>query len=149
LIKPHLNFIPCCRNGAEAMYRLLVVIMIVVPALEIWGLFTIGKLIGGWQTFFLLLLTGFTGAWMARREGRRVWEYAQYQMRNGQVPTDSILDGICIFAGGLLLLTPGFLTDILGFLLVFPLTRPVFKAWALILIRRLISQGNFQLFWRR
>lgn len=131
------------------MFRVLVVAMIVIPALEIWGLFQIGKLIGGWQTFALIVFTGFVGAAMARREGRRVWEYAQYQMRTGQVPAESILDGICIFAGGLLLLTPGFLTDALGFLLVLPLSRPVFKAWILILIKKYMDRGNFQLFWRK
>lgn len=131
------------------MFRILVIVMIVVPALEIWGLFQIGKLIGGWQTFAMIILTGFIGAWMARREGRRVWEYAQYQLRSGQMPADAILDGICIFAGGLLLLTPGFLTDVLGFLLVFPLSRPVFKAWILILIKKYWSNGNVQLFWRK
>jgi UPF0716 protein FxsA len=131
------------------MFRILVIAMIVIPALEIWGLFQMGKLIGGWQTFALILLTGFIGAALARREGRRVWEYAQFQLRQGQVPAEAILDGICIFAGGIFLLTPGFLTDVLGFVLVFPLTRPAFKAWILIFIKKQLGNGNFQLFWRK
>lgn len=131
------------------MFRIIVLLLIVVPALEIWGLFEMGKLIGGWQTFALILLTGFLGAWLARREGRKVWEYARQQLSVGQVPTDSILDGIAIFAGGLFLMSPGFLTDVLGFLMVFPVTRPIFKAWILVFIRKRIGTGGQSFFWRK
>jgi UPF0716 protein FxsA len=131
------------------MFRILVVIMIVVPALEIWGLITVGKLIGGWQTFALILLTGFVGAFLARKEASRVWNYARMQLAAGQLPGRSILDGICIFAGGLLLLTPGFLTDTLGFLLVMPATRPFFRNALLHFIRTRINRGDISFFSRR
>lgn len=131
------------------MFRWLVVIMIVVPALEIWGLLTIGSLIGAWPTFGLILLTGFVGAFLARREARRVWRDAQLQLQSGQVPAMSIIDGLCIFAGGLLLLTPGFFTDTIGFILVFPVTRWTVRGWVLLLIRKLISKGQVQMIFRR
>lgn len=131
------------------MFRWLVVIMIVVPALEIWGLLTIGILIGAWLTFGLILLTGFVGAFLARREARRVWRDAQLQLQSGQVPAMSIIDGLCIFAGGLLLLTPGFFTDTIGFILVFPVTRWTVRGWVLLLIRKLISKGQVQMIFRR
>ncbi|WP_166244628.1 FxsA family protein [Paenibacillus turpanensis] len=132
------------------MFRILLLIMIVVPALEIVGLLTVGSWIGGWQTFALIILTGVVGAFLAKREGRRVWEAARYDMSVGRVPASSILDGICIFAGGLLLLTPGFLTDILGFTLVFPATRPFHRYWIGALISKRLLQGRFQFFqWRK
>jgi UPF0716 protein FxsA len=133
------------------MFRVLLAIFIIVPALEVTGMITLGHFIGGWTTFGLILLSGFVGAYLAKREGRKVWAYARQQMSMGQVPTESILDGICIFAGGIFLITPGFLTDILGFLLVFPLTRPIFKVLLLTFIKKQISRGggNFQFFFRK
>lgn len=131
------------------MFRLLVIVLIVVPALEIWGLFAVGKLIGGWQTFALIVLTGLLGAALARREGRRVLEFARYQMSVGQPPGDSILDAICVFGGGLLLLMPGFLTDAFGLVLLLPVTRPFFKAWILAWIRKKLDSGQFHFIWRR
>jgi UPF0716 protein FxsA len=131
------------------MFRVIVLIMIIIPALEIWGLITVGKLIGGWQTFILILLTGCAGAFLAKREGMKVWSLARIQMANGQVPTQSIMDGICIFAGGLLLLTPGFFTDIVGFLLVIPPTRMVVRAWLSLMIQKKILKGSVRFFQRR
>lgn len=131
------------------MFRWLVAILILVPAAEIFLLISVGSRIGGWTTFGLILLTGFVGAYLAKQEARRVWDYARHQLSRGEIPTESILDGICIFAGGLLLLTPGFLTDVLGFFLVFPLTRPAAKAVLLRWLRRQIGRGNFHFYWRR
>ncbi|WP_409345305.1 FxsA family protein [Paenibacillus sp. MBLB4367] len=131
------------------MLKWLVAAFIVVPALEIWGLFEMGRLIGGWQTFGLLLLTGFLGAYLAKREGRKVLRDAQQQISFGQMPAGSILDGICIFLGGILLMAPGFISDIVGFLLVFPVTRPAFKALILLLIRKQMAKGNRIMYFRR
>ncbi len=131
------------------MFRMLVIVMIVVPALEIWGLITVGHFLGGWQTFALLLLSGFVGAYLSKREARKVWNYARHEMAAGQIPARSILDGICIFAGGLLLVTPGFFTDIAGFLLVFPATRPLFRALVLKFVRTRLERGQFYFFFKR
>jgi UPF0716 protein FxsA len=131
------------------MLRWLMVLFIVIPATEIFVLLSIGKLIGGWETFALILVSGFLGAYLSKREAKRVWEYAQHRLSKGEIPTDSILDGICIFAGGLLLLTPGFITDISGLLLVLPFTRPIAKLLLLKLIRRMIGRGNMHFYWRR
>lgn len=131
------------------MLRFIIIVLIVVPALELIGLFQMGKLIGGWSTFGLIILTGFLGGWLARREGLKVWRQAQSQLSSGQIPGDSILDGICIFTGGLLLLTPGILTDIAGFLLVFPFSRPIFKAWLYSVLRKMAERGDIHFLWRR
>jgi UPF0716 protein FxsA len=129
-------------KDGEYMFRWILLIMVVIPAVEIWGLIMIGQLIGGWMTFLLILLTGFFGAFLAKREGKKVWHYARHQMAHGQIPALSILDGICIFAGGLMLLTPGFFTDLLGFLLVFSGSRAFFRAWLLWMIQKLIASGR-------
>lgn len=131
------------------MLRWLLILFIVVPAAEIYVLFSIGRLIGGWETFGLLLISGFLGAYLAKREGRRVWEYARFQLSRGEIPTDSILDGICIFTGGLLMITPGILTDVAGLLLVLPFTRPLAKLLLLRWIKRMIGSGNLHFYWKR
>lgn len=130
------------------MYRLIVLIMIVIPAIEIWGLITVGRIMGAWQTFGIILLTGFIGAYLARREGKRVWALAKLQMSQRQVPTQSILDGICILVGGLLLLTPGFFTDLIGILLVMPPTRAIFRIWLVLLIQKNFLRGSSRFFTR-
>lgn len=130
------------------MFRIIVVLMVVIPALEIWLLLELGRLIGGWTTFLLILATGFIGAFLAKREFRRVVDFSRYELSRGTIPTASILDGICVFAGGLLLLTPGFVTDAFGFLLLFPGTRILFKAMLLKFIKKKIDSGQMQFFWR-
>ncbi|WP_309121474.1 FxsA family protein [Paenibacillus sp.] len=128
------------------MFRWMVLLMVLIPALEIWILLETGRLIGGWQTFALIVIMGFAGAYLAKREGRRVLEYARVELSRGIVPTSSILDGICIFAGGLLMLTPGFLTDAVGIVLVFPGTRFIFKSALLKFIKRKIDRGELRFY---
>ncbi|PYI57060.1 FxsA family protein [Paenibacillus flagellatus] len=131
------------------MGRLLAVLFIVVPALEIWAIVEIGQRIGGWQTFGLLLLTGFVGAYVSKREAAKVWAEAQRQLSMGQMPTQSILDGICIFAGGLMLMSPGFLSDIAGIVLLLPFTRPLLRGVLASWIRRKLANGQSFFFFRR
>ncbi|BFT70322.1 FxsA family protein [Paenibacillus sp. P36] len=131
------------------MLRIILAIFIIVPAIEISVLIALGHFIGGWTTFGLILLSGFLGIYFAKREGRKVLEYARFEWSQGQLPAQQLMDGICIFLGGILLITPGFITDIFGFLLVFPYTRPIFKVMLLALIQRQISKGNIHWINRR
>ncbi|MFD2613480.1 FxsA family protein [Paenibacillus gansuensis] len=124
------------------MLKWLVILFIVVPALEVWSLIQMGQWIGGWQTFGLILLTGFLGAYLAKKEARKVFAAARAQMEAGRVPSTTILDGICVLAGGLMLLSPGFLTDIVGFLILFPPTRPFFRLTLQGFIQNRLMKGN-------
>lgn len=129
--------------------RILLLLFIVVPALEIWAIIEVGQRIGGWQTFALIVLTGIVGAYFAKKETVKVWTYAQRDMAAGLPPGRHILDGICVFAGGVLLLSPGFLTDIVGILLVVPTTRVLFRNVLLVWIQRKLAQGRPFFFFRR
>lgn len=131
------------------MFRWMLVLMIVVPAAEIWMLLEIGRRIGGWQTFLLLLATGFIGALLAKREFRRVAGYARDEWARGAIPASSILDGMCIFAGGLLLLVPGLMTDAVGLVLLVPQTRMLCKAALLRAIRRKIDSRQTAYVYRK
>lgn len=128
------------------MYRLVILMLIAIPALEIWLLFSLGKLIGGLETFLLIILTGVLGAYLAKRELKKVWDYIKYAMAERTSPGASIVDGMCIFAGGLLLIFPGFITDIAGLLLVIPFTRQFFRAAILALLQKWFASGKFIFF---
>lgn len=131
------------------MFRLIIALLIGIPIVELVLLFALGHVIGGWTTVALLILSGVLGVYFAKREGRKVLEYAKFEWSQGQLPTRHLMDAICIFLGGILLITPGFLTDIVGFLLVFPYTRPIFKALLFAWISRMISKGNMHIIRRR
>ncbi len=107
--------------------RYILLLIIAVPAAEIAVLLLAGNLIGVWPTIALILLTGVLGAYLAKKQGLETIRKAQEQMSYGQMPKDAILDGICVLVGGVFLLTPGFITDVTGFLLLTPATNRIFK----------------------
>ncbi|MUK86874.1 membrane protein FxsA [Ornithinibacillus sp. L9] len=120
--------------------RWLLLAFLIVPALEIGVFLWTGGMIGPWWVVGLILLTGVVGVALARQQGMETWQRARNSMNYGQVPTEEILDGICIFVGGVFLFTPGFITDIAGFILVIPSTRGLFKGMLQRFIKRLIDK---------
>ncbi|CDQ39334.1 MULTISPECIES: FxsA family protein [Virgibacillus] len=98
-----------------------------LSAFEIGVFIWIGDMIGPWWVVLLVLLTGAVGFYLAKQQGIETWQRAQLSMRNGEAPTGYIIDGICILIGAVLLVTPGFISDAIGFLLVIPTTRKLFK----------------------
>ncbi|KMM37415.1 FxsA family protein [Guptibacillus hwajinpoensis] len=125
------------------MFRILLLFIIIVPALEIALLLLSGRTLGLLPTVLLIISTGVLGAWLARREGSEAIQKVNRQMQTGQMPGDAILDGLCILIGGVVLLTPGFITDAVGFLLLIPATRKPFKRWMLTFIERKMKNGQF------
>lgn len=130
-------------EGAFIMFRILLLFIIIVPALEIALLLLSGRTLGLIPTVLLIISTGVLGAWLARREGSEAIQKVNRQMQTGQMPGDAILDGLCILIGGVVLLTPGFITDAVGFLLLIPATRKPFKRWMLTFIERKMKNGQF------
>ncbi|MEH7300423.1 FxsA family protein [Neobacillus drentensis] len=125
--------------------RYLFLLIIVIPAIDIGVLLLSGKTIGVWPTIAIIILTGVLGAYMAKREGLQTIRRAREQLRYGEIPSEAVLDGICIIIGGTLLITPGFVTDLTGFLLLFPLTRRPFKYLIKNLWRKSIDKGNIEI----
>ncbi|MGZ4159293.1 MAG: FxsA family protein [Neobacillus sp.] len=125
--------------------RYLFLLIIIIPAADIGLLLFTGKLIGALPTLFLILFTGVVGAYLAKKEGIQTIRKAQEQLRNGQIPGEAVLDGICILVGATLLITPGFITDILGFLMLFPPTRTLFKFFMKKSFRRWINKGRIKI----
>ncbi len=102
---------------------LLVLAFVVVPVVEIWLLVLIGGQIGFWPTVGVSLATALVGGYLAKREGRRVLGRWRDAMTSGRVPDEGLLGGALVLAGGVLLVLPGVLTDVLGLALLFPPTR--------------------------
>lgn len=125
------------------MFRILILVFIVIPILELWGLISMGKWIGAWPTITLVFLTGILGAWLAKKEGLEILQLVRIQLSRGEIPGSALLDGICVLFGGIMLLAPGFFTDTLGFLLLIPYTRNIVKAWLRRLLEKWIKSGKF------
>ena len=129
------------RARRVRLTRLALVALMVVPIIEIVVVVAVGQAIGGWPTFLLLVATSLLGAWLIRREGGRAWRALEQAVRSGRMPAREIADGVVVLVGGSLLLAPGFVTDVLGLLLVLPFTRPVARSMlAAVISRRLLAQ---------
>lgn len=109
--------------GVRAILRRLILLFILVPIGELALLIQLGRWIGLWPTLGLIVATGILGATLASREGLRAWHAFQLDLQEGRIPGRPILDGLSIFAGGALLLTPGLATDLFGFALLARPTR--------------------------
>ncbi|REF00916.1 FxsA family protein [Thermomonospora umbrina] len=106
---------------------LMFLTFLLMPVLEIYVIIQVGALIGGWQTAALLLAESLLGAWIVRREGRRAWRTLRETFGRGGMPDRELADAALVLAGGVLLLTPGFVTDVVGFAFVLPFTRPLVR----------------------
>jgi UPF0716 protein FxsA len=116
------------------MLLLLVLLFIVVPIAELAVLIQVGQVIGVWWTIAILIADAILGSILMRAQGRAAWRRFNEAMAAARVPAREVVDGALVMFGGLLMLTPGFITDILGFVLLIPPTRAAVRA---VLVRRL------------
>lgn len=105
------------------MLRILFLVFLVVPFVEIYVLLQVGGLIGAFPTIFLVVFTALLGAWLLRRQGFATWQRFQSALAQGEIPAYEMVEGPILLVGGALLLTPGFFTDILGFSCLVPALR--------------------------
>lgn len=112
------------------MLGVLALLFLVVPFLELFVIIQVGRSIGPLNTIGLLVLVSVVGAWLVKREGLGVLRRAQLQMERGRVPGNELVDGVLILFAGALLLTPGFLSDGVGILLLLPPVRFALRGFA-------------------
>ncbi|MGQ0823814.1 MAG: FxsA family protein [Actinomycetota bacterium] len=110
------------------MLVLLLIAFVAVPIVELYVIIQVGQEIGILNTLGVMIIMSVIGAWLARHEGAWVLKRMRDQLDAGRMPTNELIDGALILAGGLLLLTPGFVSDAVGILLLFPPTRVPFRA---------------------
>ena len=100
-----------------------------VPFLELYLLIKIGSHLGVFTTLLIVLITAFWGAYLAKLEGIKAMTRVRSVLNEGGLPAEEMLDALLIFIAGIVLLTPGFITDVAGILILIPKTRFYFKRW--------------------
>jgi UPF0716 protein FxsA len=100
-----------------------------IPVLEIYLLIKLGTFLGALNTVIIVILTGITGAFLAKLEGLHTMTKVREGLNRGEMPAEEMLDALLILVAGIVLLTPGFLTDLAGLLILIPQTRVLFKRW--------------------
>ncbi len=111
------------------MLPLLVLLFVAVPVVELYVIVQVGQAIGVLDTLAVMILVSLVGAWLARHEGFMVLRRIQDSVAAGRIPADEMIDGALVLAGGLLLLTPGFVSDGVGMMLLFPASRALVRAY--------------------
>ncbi len=107
----------------------LILAFVITPIAELYLLIKIGALIGAFNTIMLVVLTGIAGALLARSQGLAVLNKINSDLESGSMPAEALIDGLFILVGGLLLITPGIITDVIGFIFVIPRTRAMVKKY--------------------
>lgn len=125
------------------MFINLLLMFTIVPVLELFVLIEIGGHIGTMNTIALIILTGIIGASFAKSQGAQIIYEIRSALNQGQIPGKELLQGAMILAGGILLLTPGFITDLVGFSLLFPITRLFYTRAALSYIKKKFKTGKW------
>lgn len=126
------------------MFIKLLILFTFVPILEIYVLIEAGRQIGAMPTITLVIMTGIAGAFLARSQGFELLTRIQFDLQSGRVPAEEMFDGAMILAGGMTLLTPGFCTDLLGFILLTPATRTYIKQWLKKWLENKIARGDIR-----
>jgi UPF0716 protein FxsA len=123
------------------MFGRLFILFAILPILEIMLLINVSDNIGGWNTFAIVLITAFFGAYFVRREGANTLRDVQLKMAQGQIPGKELSEGLLLLVAGVLLVTPGFITDVVGLLFTVPFTRtPIAAA----LVKSFLKSGKVQ-----
>jgi UPF0716 protein FxsA len=129
-------------RGSFAARLALVTLFVGVPILEIYVIIQVGQAIGAWPTVLLLILESVIGAMILRHEGARAWRALVEALHAHRMPARELADAAVVLIGGLLLITPGFVTDAFGFFCVLPPTRPLARRiLAYVVSRRLTIVG--------
>lgn len=127
----------------------LILLFTITPIIELLLLTQLSKITSIWTTVALVLTTGIAGAYLAKSQGRLIITKIRTELNEGRMPGDQLLNGLCVLVGGALLLTPGIITDVLGFTLVIPVTREIFKVFVKNLLSRKLQDGSMNIHYRR
>lgn len=124
------------------MFPRLLALFTLLPLAELYLIIKIGTAIGALNTVLIVVGTGVLGAWLARSQGFAVWLRIQREMNMGVFPADDMLDGLLIFFAGAVLITPGIITDVMGFVFLFPPSRAKIREWVKRRLQRMNERGS-------
>ncbi len=114
-----------------APFPVLFLLFLAIPLLEIYFLILVGSWIGALPTVLIVILTAVAGAALARQQGFATLQRVQLMLANGEMPALELLEGVILLVGALLLLTPGFITDLAGFVCLIPASRRQLALWTM------------------
>lgn len=117
-----------------SLFRIVFILFLSIPVVEIYFLIKVGEWVGAWPTVLLVISTAVIGVILLRRQGLATFQRAQMQLSRGEVPATAMLEGLMLFFAGALLLTPGFVTDSIGFAMLIPPVRRI-------IARRVLAMG--------
>jgi len=120
----------------------LIAAFTVIPILELYILIKLGSYFGFFTSIILIVGTGIVGAYHAKQQGFTVLHTIQNEMAMGRFPADELIDGLLILIAGIVLLTPGLLTDLAGLLILFPISRVYIRKWLIKKLSQVVSRGN-------
>lgn len=123
----------------------LILLFLLTPAIELGLLIQVDKLIGFWPTIGLIIATGLAGSYLAKREGISTWNRLNERLGQGGLPGKELVDGVIILIAGALLITPGVLTDVVGFMGLLPPTRALIRKLVLKRIQKKMEEGALKM----
>ncbi|MBO0992319.1 FxsA family protein [Bacillus sp. SD088] len=126
--------------------RQWVLLFIFLSALEIGVFMLAGKWMGIMPTVLLIIVTGMVGVYLTKKQGVNVLYQLQSQIQNRQPPGIAMLDGVCVLIGGILLICPGFITDLLGLLLLIPFTRKFIRPSMIKMIKNWVNRKQLYIY---
>ncbi|MDP8262522.1 MAG: FxsA family protein [Candidatus Ancaeobacter aquaticus] len=124
------------------MLGYMILLFTLVPVIELALLIKVGQILGVFNTIMIVIFTGVTGACLAKYQGLVALQKIQADMNQGKMPGDKLFDGFIILASGILLLTPGLITDCIGFMGLIPSTRTIFKRFLKRKMKDMIDRGT-------
>ena len=124
------------------MLGYLVLFFILIPIIELAILIKVGQFIGVLNTVLIVIFTGLAGGFIARAQGLVTLMKIQKDINEGVMPTENLIDGLMILCGGILLLTPGLISDAIGLMVLMPFTRSLIKKWLKRKIKDMIAHGR-------
>jgi len=127
------------------MFFKFFILFTVIPIAELYLLIKIGEMIGALNTVLIILLTAIIGAYLAKTQGFVVLRKINQSLNEGRLPARELMDGLFVLLGGFTLLTPGFLTDIIGLSMLFPLSRILYIKLAVRIIQNKIETGQWRI----
>ena len=136
-----------CRPNRRCIEMLFVLLFVVAPLVELAILIYLGTLIGALNTILIVVITGLLGAFLARRQGLATLSRIRSSIERGVLPSGDLFQAALILIGGLLLITPGLITDLVGFAMLIPQTRNIVIKWLRNLIQRKIERKEVH-YWR-
>lgn len=130
------------------MFLKLILLFTLVPLAELAILIKLNSYIGFLSTIGIVIFTGIIGAYLTKLQGKEILGRIRLEMQEGRLPGDQLINGLCVLVGGAMLITPGILTDLFGFMLVIPITRKYVKIFMKKKMQKVIDEGRVYFYFR-